>query len=132
MKKIFILFLVVAMSSCATKIDLPVSSIVPAAEGTVKVTKDKNKNYVVDLEVRHLANADRLNPAKAFYVVWIVSEDGQAKNIGKLVSGSSNKASLKSTTPFQPEQIFITAEDDGSISWPGGQEIFRTETFKVK
>ncbi len=50
-----------AFSACSKKISFQTSSIVPAAEGTVKIKNDKNKNYVIDLNVIRLAEPKRLS-----------------------------------------------------------------------
>lgn len=124
--------LVAVIYSCATMVKFPVSQIVPAAEGTVKVKKDKNNNYQIAVNVKHLANPDRLTPPRNVYIVWAETEEGITKNLGRLASNKSNKGTMKTSTPFYPVQIFITAEDEGNITFPGNQELFRTEQFRVK
>ena len=47
---IALLFLITVLAqSCAKKITFATSSVVPAAEGSVKVKKDKNNNYNIEL-----------------------------------------------------------------------------------
>jgi len=120
------------LSSCATTYRFPISSIAPAADGTAKFTKDKNKNYIVDVKVKYLSNADRLIPAKRLYVVWIKTDTGDIKNIGQLMSDNKNNASLSGTTSSRPVQIFVTAEDAGNSNWPSEQEIFRIEHISLR
>ena len=60
------------------------SSVVPAAEGSVKVKKDGNNNYKIDLSVTHLAEAKRHTPPRETYVVWMETEKNGRKNIGQL------------------------------------------------
>ncbi|NSW95692.1 MAG: hypothetical protein HPY62_13375 [Bacteroidales bacterium] len=129
---LFIVMLTAGISSCATTVKFPVSQIAPAADGTVKVKKDKNNNYLIAVNVKYLANPDRLTPPRSVYVVWAETEEGITKNIGRLVSNRSNKGSMKTSTPFNPVRIFITAEDEGTVTFPGRQELFRTEKFRVK
>ncbi len=120
--------LVVAMlvlSSCGTtKYNFSTSSAVPAAEGTVKVKKDGNSNYKIELDVMRLAEASRLSPPKQMYVVWMETEQNGRKNIGQLKTSSaflSNtlKSSLSTVSSFKPTGFFITAEDDANVSYPG-------------
>ena len=120
------------LSSCATTYRFPISSIAPAADGTAKFTKDKNKNYIIDVKVKYLSNADRLIPAKRLYVVWIKTDTGDIKNIGQLMSDNKNNASLSGTTSSRPVQIFVTAEDAGNSNWPSEQEIFRIEHISLR
>ena len=46
-------------NSCAKKMTFGTSSVVPAAEGSVKVKSDKNKNTTIDLKVERLADPKR-------------------------------------------------------------------------
>lgn len=123
--------LVSSFSSCAKKIMFEQSSIVPGAEGSVKITKDKNSNYSIHIDVLHLAEPKRLQPAKSVYLVWMQADDNSTKNIGILNSSSSLlsktlKASLHTVTPFKPTRIYVTAEDDSKITFPAGETVLTT------
>jgi len=124
-------FLLIAVQSCSTKAAFQTSTVVPAATGSVKIKKDKNKNYRIELDIKNLAEASRLQPAKKTYVVWMVTEKDHIKNIGQLNSStgflsSKLKASFSSVSPVKPTKIFITAEDDGSIQFPGSEVVLTT------
>lgn len=122
------------LSSCAKKAIFLNSTVVPAAKGTVKIKKDKNKNYVIKVQIMNLAEPSRLQPPKAIYVVWMVSDNLNPKNIGQIKS-SSNFMSSKLTAYFEtvsavkPNKIFITAEDDANIQYPVSQIILTTGSF---
>ena len=74
-KKLFVLSICsLLLLSCSKKMMFASSSVVPAAEGSVKYKKDKNNNYHVDLKVMHLANSNKLTPARSTYVVWMETE----------------------------------------------------------
>src|SRR5688572_22828427 len=75
---------IVAISSCARKANFNASTVVPAAEGKVKVTKDKNNNYVVDIDVNNLAEPSRLAQPRDVYVVWMETEKNGMQNLGQL------------------------------------------------
>ncbi len=129
---IFILFL--SLASCSRKISFQTSSVVPAAEGSVKVKKDNNNNYSIDLNVIRLADPKRLEPSKSTYVVWVETAENGSKNIGSLNTSSSMfsktlKSSLKTVSPFKPVSLFITAEDNADIQYPGSQVVLRTDRF---
>ena len=128
----FLIALLMTFGSCVTSVMFPVSQIAPAADGVAKIKRDKNNNYQIDLSVKHLSNPERLTPSRLYYVVWVETDQGSTKNIGRLVSNPSNRGSLKTSTAFNPVQIFITAEEDGDVTWPGNMEIFRTPSFRVK
>ncbi|MBO9199410.1 MULTISPECIES: hypothetical protein [Niastella] len=110
------------------------STVVPEAEGSVKVRKDKNKNYEIDIHVDHLADPKKLTPSKKTYVVWIETKESGPKNIGQLHTGSSmlskaKKADISSVSTYKPSRVFITAEDNPAIESPGTQVVLTTDTF---
>jgi len=115
--------------SCSTKALFLTSSVVPAAEGYVKVKKDKNNNYVIQMQISNLAGVERLQPAKQTYVVWMVTDQGITKNIGRVNSSNNLKVSFETVSSFKPTQIFITAEDNESAQYPGDQVVISTEKF---
>jgi hypothetical protein len=121
-------------SSCARKISFLTSSVVPAAEGTVKINKDKNKNYHIQISLSNLAEPNRLQPSKNTYVVWMETDDNAVKNIGQINTSTGFlskrlKASFETVTPVKPTKIFITAEDDSNIQYPGMQVVLTTNNF---
>ncbi|MBE0422469.1 MAG: hypothetical protein IBX66_00865 [Lutibacter sp.] len=124
--KLLFVTVLVFLTSCATTTKFPVSSVAPAAEITAKKKQDKNNNYVIEVTAKNLASADRVDPSKKNYNVWIVTENNGTKNAGMLVNKNAKTASLKTSTPFDVKEIFITAEDQGDYSYPVGIEISRT------
>lgn len=126
-KNLIIIAFVALISSCASTAMFPVSVIVPAAE--IKATKkqDQNGNYVIELTANNLADASRLNPPMNNYSVWIVINNGVTKNMGQLSNKNGKRAVLKTLTPFNVKEIFITAEKQGNLTSPAGVEISRTK-----
>lgn len=123
--------LMLLLSSCSRKLHFARSMVVPAAEGTVKIKKDNNKNYSLDIDIRNLVESDKLVPPRKTYVAWIETDQDRNKNIGRLNSSSglfskTLKASLNTVTPFKPEKVFVTAENDAEISYPNGEVILTT------
>lgn len=109
------------------------SNIAPAARGYAKVKKDNNNNYHVEVNVTNLAEPKRLSPARDTYVVWIETVDG-VKNAGRMGSSSgilskTLKAKLNAVSLNKPTRVFITAENDGNISFPGSDIVLSTSNF---
>lgn len=129
-----ILCVTIFIQSCSKKITFASSSVVPAAEGSVKVKKDKNNNYNIDLRILHLAEPTRLSPPKRMYIVWMEADGNGTKNIGQLKTSNSMlsktfKSSLNTVSPVKPTKIFITAEDDASVLYPSGQTVLSADNF---
>lgn len=123
--------MMITLSSCATKAPFLHSTVVPAATGSVMIQKDKNNNFKVKVQLVNIAASDKLDPPRATYIVWMVTGDQPAKNMGLIKSSSpalshSLKASFETVTPLKPHKIFITAEDDGNVATPGDQMILTT------
>ena len=130
MTKTTILSLVIMLliTSCVTVRKFPVSATAPAADITATVKMDKQKNYIIKVTANYLASVERLSPPKRTYVVWIVTKDNGVKNIGLLNSKNAQKIKFETLSSFEPYEIFISAEDDGSVSYPSGIEISRVVT----
>ncbi|HTL08587.1 MAG TPA: hypothetical protein VL307_10035 [Chitinophagaceae bacterium] len=106
----------------------------PAADGSIKVKHDNNGNYSINVNVIHLAAPEQLTPAKKTYVVWVNTKEHGQKNLGKLaihtgLFSKSLKGSLQTVTPYKPESIYITAEDEGNRTYPGPQVVLTTGTL---
>lgn len=120
--------------ACAKKVAFQPSVVVPAARGDVKVSRDKNNNYVIKIDLVNLAEVNRLQTAKDVYLVWLTTDQDSIKNIGQLVSKSgfmSHKlnASFETVSPFKPKRIFITAETNPNAQVPGDQIVLSTTQF---
>lgn len=119
-------------SSCATKAPFLSSSVVPAAEGSIKIKEDGNRNFVISVDISNLAESQRLTPPKSFYIVWMVTDNGITKNIGQIISSSKSisnrlKASFETVSSFKPTKIFITAENETEIQYPNSEVILTTD-----
>lgn len=125
-KSIVIIGIAALIASCASVAKFPVSNTVPAADITAEKKQDKNNNYIIELTAKNLADANRINPEMNNYSVWIVGDDGRTKNVGQLTNKNAKKAVLKTVTPFNVREIFITAEEQGDLTYPAGIEISRT------
>jgi hypothetical protein len=125
--------LLLVVSSCATKVNFPVSKVAPRADVSAKVKGDANGNFKIDLKVENLTSPDRLNPPKEMYVVWIETARG-TKNLGQLNMSSgmfsaTRKGSLSTTSAFEPKRILITAENVSTNNQPSTQVIIESEIF---
>lgn len=122
------LFISLVLGSCAPKMTFTNSTIVPSASGDVTVKKDKNKNYVVNVNVLNLADPQKLSPSKNTYLVWIESRNEPVQKLGQITpSGKALQGNLRATTTSNPTDIFITAEDNTDIQYPDGRIVLTTK-----
>ena len=134
---VFAAMMIIPFTSCAKKYPFINSTVVPGADGYVKVKKDNNNNYIVKVEVSDLAEVERVQSTKTTYVVWMETDEGNAENLGQLNSSRSflskqKTASLETASSYKPVKIFITTEEGVNTQYPGRQVVLTTGEFSVK
>ncbi len=102
---------------------LTVSPKLPAASGTMGVSHDTSGTTYVSLQVKHMAPADALHPAKAAYVVWLQPPGQPAQNHGVLRVNEKEEATYSTTTRNRNFAIFVTAEDNANAAQPAGARL---------
>lgn len=139
-KNIFLILassiMIFSFSLCSAQADFLISSVVPAARGSVTVKKDKYNNYIMKIQLINLSEAARLSPPKNTYVVWMVTDQNITKNIGQIRTSTSLlfkklKASFETKSAFKPVKIFITAEYDPNLQSPNSEIVLTTENFDL-
>lgn len=126
---LFVAFFATSTLSCAKKTVFNTSSVIPAARGAVAVKKDKNENYKITLNLSYLAEPDRLDPPKKTYVVWQISDDNETINLGQIISTSKLHVAFETVSSSKPKVIFITAEEDANVQYPGNTRVLETDKF---
>ena len=121
--------MIVSFMSCSKKMIFLKSSVVPAAEGYVKVKTDKNNNYVIQIDLSNLAGIDKLKPTKKTYVIWMLTDKETPENIGRISSSSHLNATFETVSSYKPTKIFITAEENEETQYPGETIVLTTDRF---
>lgn len=121
------------LASCSNSLNFVPSTVVPGANGNVKVKTDKNRNYEIDVNVRNLAEPSLLADPKANYVVWMETQNNGTQNLGRLVTSrglfsKTMKGSLTTVTPHVPIKFLITAEDQADAQYPSDETILTSES----
>lgn len=122
--------LLIMTSSCSATYEFPVSKVTPAADITAEIKKQQDPNYLVTLEAKNLAAPERLEKPKKNYVIWVKSKKGTVRNVGHFNQENAVKSTYKASFPYQPVEIFITAEDEEGGCLPDGVEISRLNLKK--
>ena len=118
----------------AKKVVFLSSPIVPAARGYVRVKRDINENYIIQVKISNLAEVNRLQPSKQVYVVWMITDHEITVNTGHIISSTTFlstklKASFKKVASSKPIKVFITAENEAGAQSPNEQVILTTDRF---
>jgi hypothetical protein len=129
-----LIIMILFFSSCTRKMMFTKSVVVPSASGWVKVKKDHNRNYNINLSVRDLPDPEKLVPPREYYIVWNQTDRNGIMNIGQLNTSRSMwargyKASMSTASSYKPRRIFISAEDSKTANGPGTQVVLTTDDF---
>jgi outer membrane protein OmpA-like peptidoglycan-associated protein len=84
----------------------------PRLTGEAKVRRSGRRNTRVELEVKNLPRAFELGGPYTTYVLWAISPEGQADNLGEIKRSGSVfvNSKLDVTTPLQTFSLIVTAE----------------------
>jgi len=96
-------------------------------EAAVRVSHDKTE---IDARFQRLADPGSLGPF-AVYVMWVVTPQGRAINVGKL-DMDGDKARLKTSTPLSSFALIVTAEPHFAVSIPSKGIILQNVGKNVK
>lgn len=116
---------VMATASAAVTLQLGSSSEIPAAEGKVKLKKNRNGNIEIKLEVKHLAPPGRIIPGASVFVVWArgLAPEAAAQNLGALKVDKNLKGKLTADTAMSSFDLFITCEQSQTVTAPAAPEL---------
>jgi hypothetical protein len=111
---------------CAHRQNMEGAASVPAAEGTVKATKDDNGNTDLVVNVKHLARPDKMASDATVYLVWIEAPGGHRESVGVLKLNSQLEGTLKTKTPQRKFVLTITPEANSQVQQPAHDPVFTT------
>lgn len=100
----------------STQIDFRGSPLVPRAEGKARV-EARNGRVEIKAEFDNLEPARTFGPAYLTYVLWAISPEGQANNLGELLL-DGKKSQLNATTKLQSFGMIVTAEPYFAVTLP--------------
>ncbi len=109
-----------------TKVGFKGTILLPAARGEATVESKKGR-IEIDSKFDHLEAPKRFGREYLTYVLWSVSPEGRAVNLGEVVPGRSDKADLHVTTELQVFGLIVTAEPYFSVSRPSDVVVLENE-----
>ncbi|MGB0037199.1 MAG: OmpA family protein [Candidatus Acidiferrales bacterium] len=114
-----------------TKIDFRGTVLLPLSQGSAKVESKKGA-IRIQAQFDKLESATRFGPEFLTYVLWAVSPEGRADNLGEvLIEGSKSK--LDVTAQLQAFALIVTAEPYFAVTQPSEvvvlENIVRPDTL---
>jgi outer membrane protein OmpA-like peptidoglycan-associated protein len=99
-----------------TTVDLAGTALLPEARGSAEVSGEKG--YIeIDARFRKMQPATRFGPEYLTYVMWAITPEGRAKNLGE-VQIDDDDARIQVTTEFQSFGLIVTAEPYFAVTQP--------------
>jgi outer membrane protein OmpA-like peptidoglycan-associated protein len=102
--------------SGSTTIGFQGTALMPDARGEAKV-ESKQGVIKIDAEMQHMGPATEYGPEYLTYVMWAVTPEGRATNVGEVLL-RGGKSRLDATTELQSFGLFITAEPYFAVTQP--------------
>ena len=115
----------IAIAVWAREDRLSNTGVVPAAEGKVTTSTDRNGNTEVQVEVKHLAAPQSLAPPHQTYLVWAQPRGQSAELLGVLRVNSDLEGSLKASTTYRTFDLLVTAEDQVKPDTPSSTVVLK-------
>ncbi len=99
-----------------TKVDLVGTPLLPEARGEAEVSGEKG--YIeIDARVKKMQPATRFGREYLTYVLWAITPEGRAKNLGE-IQIDDNDARVQVTTELQAFALIVTAEPYFAVTQP--------------
>jgi outer membrane protein OmpA-like peptidoglycan-associated protein len=100
-----------------TKIDFKGTLLMPDAKGDATV-ESKRGGTVIDANFEHMLPTQRFGSEYLTYTLWAVTPEGGVRNLGEIVPGTSDKATLHVSTELQAFGLIVTAEPYSATRHP--------------
>jgi len=101
----------------ATDVDLAGTALLPSADGRAKV-RSKRGTMEVEATFGNLQNPTTFGAEYLTYVLWAISPDGHAVNLGEVLIGGNDRSKLTATTDLQAFALIVTAEPYFAVRQP--------------
>jgi outer membrane protein OmpA-like peptidoglycan-associated protein len=114
----------------ATTIDFRGTPLLPKSRGEAKV--ESKQGYIeIEVEFDNLVPATKFGPEYLTYVMWAITPEGRATNLGEVLL-NEDKSKLNVTTELQAFGLVVTAEPYFAVSQPSDvvvmENVIRPDT----
>jgi outer membrane protein OmpA-like peptidoglycan-associated protein len=115
----------------ATKLNFAGTDLMPAANGEAKV--ESKKGYIeIEVEFGKLERPTTFGNEYLTYVMWAISPEGRAINLGEVLVGDNDRSKLDVTTDLQAFALIVTAEPYYAVRQPSNvvvlENVVREDT----
>ncbi len=115
----------------STTVDIRGTELMREVGGHAKV-EGKGGRLAINVELTHMPPATTLGGQFLTYVLWAITPEGRAVNLGEVLPGENGKDKIDVTTDLQAFGMIVTAEPYFSVTHPSNkvvaENIIRQET----
>lgn len=109
-----------------TQIDFRGTVLMPEAKGDA-IVESKSGRTEVDAKFGRMAAPTRFGAEYLTYVLWAITPDGHAKNLGEILTSSSDKGHMRVTTDLQSFGLIVTAEPYAAVRLPSDVVVMENQ-----
>ena len=115
-----------------TQVDFAGTVLLAQAKGTA-IVESKSGRTQIGARFSNLAAPNRFGGEYLTYVLWAITPDGHAKNLGEVLTNSADRGHLSITTDLQAFGMIVTAEPYSAVRLPSDvvvlENVVRADTI---
>jgi outer membrane protein OmpA-like peptidoglycan-associated protein len=117
--------------SGSSKLDFSGTELMPSANGVAEINS-KRGSIAIEAEFGNLQRPTTFGNEYLTYVLWAISPEGRAVNLGEVLLGGNHRSKLNVTTDLQAFALIVTAEPYYAVRQPSNvvilENVVREET----
>jgi outer membrane protein OmpA-like peptidoglycan-associated protein len=117
--------------SGSSKLDFAGTDLMPSANGVADINS-KRGSIAIEAEFGDLQKPTTFGNEYLTYVLWAISPEGRAVNLGEVLLGGNHRSKLNVTTDLQAFALIVTAEPYYAVRQPSNvvilENVVREET----
>ncbi len=115
----------------SSKVDFAGTALMPSAKGEANVNSKKG-SYEITAEFGNLQQPETFGNEYLTYVLWAISPEGRAVNLGEVLVGGNDRSKTHAATDLQAFALIVTAEPYYAVREPSNvvvlENIIREDT----
>jgi len=108
--------------SGSSKLDFAGTGLMPAANGEAQVNSRRG-SIDIEAEFGNLRKPTTFGNEYLTYVLWAISPEGRAVNLGEVLLGGNHRSKLHVTTDLQAFALIVTAEPYYAVRQPSNAVV---------
>jgi outer membrane protein OmpA-like peptidoglycan-associated protein len=117
--------------SGSSKLDFAGTDLMPVANGVAEINS-KRGSIAIEAEFAGLQKPTSFGNEYLTYVLWAISPEGRAVNLGEVLIGGNHRSKLNVTTDLQAFALIVTAEPYYAVRQPSNvvvlENVIREDT----